>query len=184
MPDPKYTHYSWFSDRLKMMDGISLSFWKCKYEPALPKRWPRVSKEDKEAVDPYFLPQMVLEAKGWQSFCVASYSDHELMLISQWRDQHDGFLMPEWHDTDVIAITGQSPTRSFGVTVPPKLAEPFAAFLDGLRWNRPCFIVTKEKISKKILALLPENHLIVKGDCATAISMERNPKYQMLVDIL
>lgn len=179
-----YKQYPWFRNKLKLLQDITFAYWKAKHTPELPNRSPRQDPDAWEAVDPYFLEQMKLEKKGWQSFSISEYSRNELARIRRWLKKREPFtfIMDEHPDCDIYAFVGCVETLCTSATVHPSLVDDFADFLYKMSFERPCLLITKE-LTKEMKDLLPTNRHILAGTDATAVSFSRTPNYQRLADL-
>lgn len=175
-----YHQYFWFHDPLFLADSMGLHWHKCKHDPL-----PRRGTEAWEEVDHYFLEEMKLEKKGWQSFSLADYSPFELAAIREWVSARPktAWMAQETPGQDVYALIGTVNFKTTCVVVQPQLITEFDDFMG--RFSRPCLLVTNKDF-REVIPLLPENHRIVEGWDATAVSFDFVPmdRYRYLYEHL
>lgn len=182
-----YKNYPWFYDKLHLLRNITFHFHRCRHDPPLPNDPPHKDPEAWEEVDPYFLDEMKLEKKGWQSFSIAEYSRNEFARLKRWcaRRPNLTYIKTDEHpDCDIFAFVGPTPTLCTVITVHPSLVDDIEKFMRKLQWERPCLILTTKHITKEIRKLLPPNTFFMEGADATAISFALTPNYSKLVDLL
>lgn len=150
--DVQYSKHNQIDPRLSLMWNIAFRFHLCNFvEDLLPPKEKKIERKWRRG--------------GWQVISLGSYSAWENKKIKEWVSTHPDKAQISKHERceDMLPCVGLVTKKARLLGVCPSVYEEAMAFLQTLKYLRPCTIVTK-KITPEIEKLLPKNHLIVSGE--------------------